>query len=163
MIKGIVKIYENQKLVVEKANLVVNGGLEVLALVLGAKPRGEVVVAVGTSDTTAAITDTSLTQKVDVRLETTSVVEGDYKIVFSYKIPFLTDANGKTLKELGLFMGGKLFSRVVLDEPIAKTQDSQYSGTWTIQISRYMPPEVNYVVDQENNPVVDEVGNLVIK
>lgn len=162
MIKGIVKIYKDKVLLTHQHNLVVNGGLEVLAQVLAAKNRGEVQVAVGTSDATAQITDTSLTERVNVVVESSTVSEEEFKIVFSYKIPFLTDANGKTIKELGLFMGDKLFSRVILDEPIAKTQDSQYSGTWAIQISRYMPEEVDYVVDENKNPVVDETGNLVI-
>lgn len=117
----------------EADNLVVNGGRSGAAQLLGGTGTNKEVtqIAFGTSGTAAAPTDADLTDKFIKAIDSISYPQTG-AVQFSWTLDF-AEANGKNIREFGLFnAANELFSRKVR-EVIEKTSDIRIEGTWTIQ------------------------------
>ena len=114
-------------------NLIVDAGYaaatQSLAGVAGAAITS---VQVGTSTTQPAPSDTAITGAVQIPVE--SVGYPDFAARFNFSIDANT-ANGMSIAEWGLItQDGRLFSRIVRDEIIAKTDAIEILGAWTINL-----------------------------
>lgn len=124
----------------EDNNLVVNTGRTNLVKLMGGDPAGVVVdtIAVGTSNTPASVSDTSLTGAFTKALNTGVGQANSYTtntVTFEYQID-TTEANGMTIWEFGLMTGtGILIARKVLSASIAKTSSFAITGTWTLTVT----------------------------
>lgn len=116
----------------QENNLVVSGGRNNLAALLGGSLGGEAVTRIGFGDSgaAAALTDTALVNPIYKDLDSATIV-GTGRLELGWTLD-TTEGNGKTIREFGLFRsGGALFARKAR-EPIAKTSDIRLTGTWTI-------------------------------
>lgn len=114
-------------------NLVVNGGKDNLAKLLGGSGAVASKMGVGTSGTAAAVTDTALTATTYSN-NLTGHTFGTNAVTFSYLFT-TSEANGITIREMGLLTSGNvLLARKVLDNPIVKNNTFGIDGTWTITV-----------------------------
>ena len=116
-----------------QSNLIVNTGYTAAAQSLAGVSGAAIVnVQVGTSTTTTAPTDTAITNAVQVPV--VSVEYPDFAVRFNFQIN-ANQANGMSIAEWGLITAdGRLFSRLVRDEIIAKTDAIEILGAWTINL-----------------------------
>ena len=115
-------------------NLITNLGYKAAAQGMAEALAGAQIksVQVGTSTTVPALTDTAITGGVSVPI--TSITYPDGAMVFEFSIGSGV-ANGMNIVEFGLFtQDGRLFSRLVRDEIIAKTADFTILGSWKINL-----------------------------
>lgn len=118
-----------------KNMIVVNGFYDIVRLLGTQGGAGITKFGVGTSDTPAEETDTSLSNQ-QTKLIDSNVIEASQKaITYNFDIE-TSEYNGTTINEFGLFYvdngNDTLFSRRVLDAPIVKTINIAITGTWTI-------------------------------
>lgn len=120
----------------EDNNLVVTLGHGNIAQLLGGNPAGLAIskIALGTSGTTPALTDTAITGAFSKAI--TGVAYPDANSVrFSWEID-ATEANGMTIREFGLLTSGDvLCARKIRDGEIVKTSAVRLVGTWKITIN----------------------------
>jgi hypothetical protein len=144
----VIKIYRGDKLLsTEKIdNLIVNGGKNALANLLGSNGTGKNIAAVGIGDgnAVATATDTGLTNAVTVTLDETRIATGLEAedgstfdaaniVQFHFTFPKAT-AVGLEVKEYGLFCSdGTMFSRIVRGASFIKTDIDSIRGFWQIQ------------------------------
>ena len=115
---------------------VINGLRNVLAGQSPGVPRAT-HLAVGTSATAARTADTDLGNEA-WRGAVTSVDHATDYIVRFRTFLATADANGNTIREIGLFSaasGGVLIARAVLGAPIQKTASKSYTIVYTINLS----------------------------
>ena len=127
---------------IEKHNLVTTLGKNLVRDMLGMASgiTGLNYIAMGTDDTAAAITDTTLGDE-EHRDVYTDTLYDTAKVTFKYYLDSST-ANGVTLSEAGLFGdnasatpdSGTLFARVVHTD-IVKTSSVAVTYSWDITIS----------------------------
>lgn len=126
----------------EYENLVVNGGLDNLAKLLGGDTTNGKKIdtgAVGTSGTAAALTDTALTGAFTRALNgTTDYAAVTYpalgQVRFAYTI-LSTEANGTAINEVGLInTAGALNARKVLTTTVNKTSAIVLEIDWVIKL-----------------------------
>lgn len=121
---------------VELKNMIVVNGFYNIVRLLGNQGGASITkFGVGTSDTPAQESDTSLSNQ-QIKLLESNVIESDQKsITYNFDIE-TAQFNGMTINEFGLFYvddgNNVLFSRRVLDSPIIKTVNIAITGTWTI-------------------------------
>lgn len=129
------RIYRNGVLEEEDKdhNLIVTAGRSKLAKLLGGGYAGAINrIGVGTGSTPAADGDKGLTNAVYIPVS--SVEYGDAKVRFNFVIGS-SDANGMSIRELGLFFAdGTIFSRRVRKSVIGKEDDLQITGYWEIYL-----------------------------
>ena len=116
-----------------RRNLIVATGYAAAAQALaGVAGAAITAVRVGTSTSPPATTDTAITNAVQVPV--VSVEYPDSAVQFNFQINANT-ANGLNIAEWGLITAdGRLFSRMVRDEIIAKTDAIEILGNWTINL-----------------------------
>ena len=114
-------------------NLIVDAGYAATAQSLaGVAGAAITYVQVGTSTTQHAPSDTAITEPVQIPI--ISVEYPDFAARFNFQIDANT-ANGMSIAEWGLITrDGRLFSRIVRDEIIAKTDAIEILGAWTINL-----------------------------
>jgi len=114
-------------------NLIVDIGYAAAAQALAGVSGSEIVnVRVGTSTAHPAPSDTTITDAVTVPV--TTVEYPDFAVRFNFQINANT-ANGINIAEWGLItQDGRLFSRLVRDEIIAKSDAIEILGAWTINL-----------------------------
>lgn len=116
---------------ITQENLIVNVGKQALAYLLGSANSNKKVVEIGfgTSGVGAAGADTYLTNNYQKALD--GVTYSGTSVVFAYSLG-LSENNGITIREFGLFTDDDtLFSRITRNA-INKTSDIRLTGTWTI-------------------------------
>ena len=136
-VKGNLKLVltskDGSKKTIEKSNLIVQGGLQLLLDVLSTALSKPILtkVKIGNGDTAPNLSQTSL-QGADQYSTTVEFGDvDDYKVRGFFVIPY-NAFNGKTIKEFGLFTESNvLFSRVLLG-PIDKDETIQISGYWDL-------------------------------
>lgn len=134
--KGILqyRVWRGDTLVFEETgyNLVVGGGREAIAKLIGGDGTGKQIVefAVGEGSSSPVDADTALTNEfVKAINNVTYPVTGTAQVEFSLET---TDANGLDITEFGLYCDdGTLFSRKVVPT-ISKTSDIRIEATWKI-------------------------------
>jgi hypothetical protein len=143
-IKGHIKIYNKNKLIYEKNNLVVDDGLEqVIALLEGTSVIPIDGIEIGDSNTPAVETQTTLISPLsDLKSILKSSTGNVLTCIGGW---FAGEATG-TWAELGLWTGvwsdpttfikHKLISRVVLDPVVVKAAGTELSVNWTITAER---------------------------
>ena len=118
---------------IEEKNLVVNGGRNSTAALLGGNGANKQVtqIAFGTSATLPSLPDSDLTGKF-IKAITTATYPQTGAVQFEWVLDYL-EANGLAIREFGLFSADNtLFSRKTRDL-ISKTSYIRLEGTWTIQ------------------------------
>jgi hypothetical protein len=118
----------------EDKNLVVNAGrtsmTRLLAQAAVSADKRITKIAFGTSGTTPAVGDTSITSPTVLPLDSFSYPDA-LSVSFAWSLGF-NDAVGVTIREFGLLSeDDTLFARKTR-EGIAKTSDIRLEGTWTI-------------------------------
>lgn len=116
--------------VVDK-NLVVNLGKQSLATLLGSADADKRVAQIGfgTSNAPTAGTDSNLENLFIKALD--GVSYSGTSVLFQYALE-LTENNGVTIREFGLYtLDDTLFSRLVRN-PINKTNEIRLTGSWKI-------------------------------
>jgi len=114
-------------------NLVVNAGRNSAARLVGGSGANKEItqIAFGTSGTSPSPTDADLTDKFIKAIDSVAYPQTG-AVEFSWTLGF-SEANGKSIREFGLFnTANELFSRKTRDV-IEKTSDIEINGTWTIQ------------------------------
>lgn len=122
---------------VAQANVVTNVGrnkfASLIAQDISAFPSH---IGIGTDNTAATATDTTLGTEVDRNALTSDSASAG---VITYKAFFSkSEANGNTIAEVGLFdaaSSGNMFCRSVLSSTVAKTASVSLSITWTITLA----------------------------
>lgn len=146
-------------------NCIVDAGLEAMALLMtGAAHEGFKIAAAytdhqRTADEIYNLKD--LSSKSFVKTDPALISEDEPRVKIPYECDFLMANELEAVNEMGLFLGDTLFSRVPVKE-IIKTEDVRFSGTWNIKVIEYEPVTENYVVDEQDNVVVDQQGLIVI-
>lgn len=128
---------DGQRETVAQSNVVTNVGrnkfASLIAQDISAFPSH---IGIGTDDTAADVTDTTLGAEVDRNALTSDSANAG---VVTYKAFFSkSEANGSTIAEVGLFdasSSGNMFCRSILTTPVAKTASVSLSITWTITLA----------------------------
>lgn len=137
-IKGQVQIrlIENGKLIrtIDVQNLVVTAGkLSMAKLLCGSSVTIVDGIGVGTSSAVPDLSDTALTGLVLKAIDGFTSPSSNF-VEFEWSFDY-TEANGITIRELGLYTDESgtpvLFSRIAID-PVAKTSALRLEGTWKI-------------------------------
>lgn len=117
----------------EDRNLIVNSGYLALFSGLGGIANKNIVkVQCGTNGTNPVVTDTTITNAVDLTINTFTPSSNNLIIKFQLGA---NDANGMTIAEFGLICAdGTLFSRKSW-QPFLKIADLSVEGTWTIKLA----------------------------
>lgn len=144
----VIKIYRGDKLLsTEKIdNLIVNGGKNALANLLGNNGAGKHIATVGIGEGAdpPAAEDTVLTESVTVSISETRIATGleaedgslfDAPNIVQFHFNFdKATGNGIAIREYGLFCAdGTLFSRIVRAAAFVKTDIDAIRGFWQIQ------------------------------
>jgi len=87
-------------------------------------------VGVGTNGAVPDPADTALTEAYTRAIDSHSFPEPG-KITFEWTI-HESEANGKTLREIGLLAGATLCARKVFTTPVDKEDDVKVTGSWTL-------------------------------
>lgn len=113
-------------------NLVVNSGLNLLRdALLNGSVSPITKIGFGTNDTVAELANTGLVSEL-FKDNLLSVTAAPQSLVCQYYLNEFT-GNGQTLREAGLFTTSNvLYARVVLPEPIEKSNLVTASFTWTL-------------------------------
>lgn len=131
-----IKVYDKDGNLVQQAterNLIVNGGRNSLARLLGGAGAGKQIATIGfgTNGTAASPPDSALTGAFVKAVSAVSYPQTG-AVKFDWLLDY-ADANGTAIREFGLIASdGTLFSRKVRDL-ISKTAEIQIQGSWTIQ------------------------------
>ncbi len=127
--------HKSGKLLYEEVadNLIVNVGKQSLASLLGGQSGSSnkrvAKIGFGTSGATPAGANTSLENAFVKVLD--SVDYSGTSVIFGYALE-LSENNGTTIREFGLYsLDDTMFSRIVRN-PITKTADIRIAGTWKI-------------------------------
>lgn len=132
---GEVKILLNNKVVVQKKNLIVQVGKNFLAnAVISNSTSPFVAIAVGTGTTAATVNDTTLQSEIYRSVYTSSSVVGN---VITLTSVFSAGVATGSLSEAGIFnnavSGGTMLSHVVFST-ISKLSVDTLTLTWTITV-----------------------------
>ena len=121
-------------LVRTQRNLIVDGGYAAAAQSLAGVAGAAITrVRVGESTTEPQPGDTAIAAPFET-VQITGVDYPDFAVCFNFSINADT-ANGINIAEWGLITAdGRLFSRLVRDEIIAKTNAIEILGAWTINL-----------------------------
>lgn len=135
-----VKVYKDGKLfsTFSEHNIIVNSALfNTVKLIAGDSGASYITkLGVGTNGNPPSYTDADLQDKY-IRGLVGYVLENDQKSVTFNFVLDTDEANGKTLREIGLFCENEiLFSRRVFPNPIEKTVNIALEGTWTITLNQ---------------------------
>jgi hypothetical protein len=114
-------------------NLVLNSAFFQMARLLAGNVTGRSITKIGfgTGGATPSPTDTALTNQY---LRNVSGYEypGNSQVKINWVLP-TDEANGKAIKEFGLFTtDNTIFSRIVLEEAVPKQAAFSIEGSWTI-------------------------------
>lgn len=119
-------------------NLVVDAGLNLirdrLANASGSYPTH---LAVGTSATAVSAAQTAMVAEVFRNSLTEAIASTSKQVQFKYYLAS-GEANGNTLREIGLFSassGGTMVARAVLASPITKNSSTTVTFSWTLNLS----------------------------
>ena len=114
-------------------NLIVDAGYAAAAQSLaGVAGAAITYVQAGTSTTSPAPSDTAITGAFQIPI--ISVEYPDFAVRFNFQMN-ANQANGMNIAEWGLITAdGRLFSRLVREEIIAKTDAIEILGAWTINL-----------------------------
>lgn len=116
----------------EDNNLIVNGGRDAIADLIGSGDADKVVdtISFGTNGSSPVLTDNAITGAFDKGVNgVTYPATG--KVQFAWSLE-LAENNGVTIREYGLKTNdGTLFARKIRSE-INKTSSIRLEGTWTI-------------------------------
>jgi hypothetical protein len=119
---------------VKEENLVVDGGRQSITALLASGDTDKIIskISFGTSDTAATVEDTSITSPFTKAIGTATFPDSK-SVRFAWSLG-LSEANGKTIMEIGLLTADDtLFSRKVRNSPIVKTSDIQITdASWTL-------------------------------
>lgn len=121
--------------VYEEKNLVVTLGKTNVTKLLGGDAAGKKIskIAIGTSNTAPAITDTTLTGMFSKNITSVSYPDSN-SVLFSWTLE-TTEGNGITIREFGLLNDdGVLCARKVRTD-IVKTSAVKLVGSWKISIN----------------------------
>lgn len=123
--------------VIEQSNVVTNVGRNRFAkLIAQDTSTFPGWIGIGTDNTAADVTDTTLGAEVDRNALTSDSANSG---VITYKAFFSkSEANGNTIAEVGLFdaaSSGNMFCRSILSSTVAKTSSVSLSITWTITLA----------------------------
>lgn len=119
----------------EEKNLVVTLGKTNITKLLGGDAAGKKIskIAIGTSNTAPAITDTALTGMFSKDIAGVTYPDGN-SVLFSWTLE-TTEGNGITIREFGLLNdSGVLCARKVRTD-IVKTSAVKLVGSWKISIN----------------------------
>lgn len=112
-------------------NLIVNGGYNAVARLLGGDVTGRSInrIAFGDNGTAPAEDNTSLTNPVFKTVAPSYPSTGE--VAFAWELDY-SEANGKNIREFGLFcVNNTMFSRKARSV-IQKTADIRLEGTWRV-------------------------------
>jgi hypothetical protein len=129
-----IKVFDRAGNLVQHAverNLIVNGGYNALARLLGGDVANRSIdrIAFGDNGTAPAEGNTGLTNP--IYKEVTPSYPSTGEVAFAWELDY-AEGNGKNIREFGLFtVGTVLFSRKARSV-IAKTSDIRLEGTWRV-------------------------------
>jgi len=131
----VLNVYRRGELIerVEETNLIVNGSKQVHAKLLGGDVEDQSIttIAFGTNGTEPAAGNTTLTDAYTKAVDTITYPETN-QVAFGFSLG-ADEANGKAIKEFGLFTaGGTLYARKVRSAALNKESDITLSGSWII-------------------------------
>ena len=134
-LKGEIEILLNDKVVLEKKNLIVQVGKNFLAsAIINSSTSPFVAIAIGTNSTPAGIGDTTLGTELVRAAYTTSSVSAN---VVSLSRSFAAGTGTGTITEAGIFnnatSGGTMLSHVVFSA-IGKSANDSLTINWTITV-----------------------------
>jgi hypothetical protein len=134
-LKGEIEILLNDKVVLEKKNLIVQVGKNFLAsAIINSSTSPFVAIAIGTSSTPAGVNDTTLGTELVRAAYTTSSVSAN---VVSLSRAFAAGTGTGTITEAGIFnnatSGGTMLSHVVFSA-IGKSANDSLTINWTITV-----------------------------
>lgn len=146
-------------------NCIVDAAFEAMALLMTGAVHKGFKIAVAYTDHPRTAEEIynlkDLSSKYVVKTDPAVVAEDEPRVKVPYECDFLMANELEAVNEMGLFLGDILFSRVPVKE-IIKTEDVRFTGTWNIKVIEYEPATENYVVDEQDNVVVDQLGLIVI-
>lgn len=119
-------------------NIIVNGALLATVKLLGNtdSPSPVTKIAFGTSATSPAYTDASITNPYTKDLDDVHIESNNTSVTFDFSLGTAED-NGVTIAEIGLLCtDGTLFARRVFPSAIVKNVNVALEGTWTITIAQ---------------------------
>lgn len=134
-LKGEIEILLNDKVVLEKKNLIVQVGKNFLAsAIINSSASPFVAIAIGTNSTPAGVNDTTLGTELVRAAYTTSSVSTN---VVSLSNTFAAGTGTGTITEAGIFnnatSGGTMLSHVVFSA-IGKSANDSLTINWTITV-----------------------------
>lgn len=132
------KVFENGKLVqtIDDRNLVVTLGHQNMARIIGGHASGKKIekISVGTSGTTPALGDTTITGAFTKAIDSATYPDTQ-SVLFSFDIDN-DEANDMTIREFGLLnTDDVLCARKVRTGEIIKTSAIRLVGTWKLTFS----------------------------
>lgn len=133
-----IQVFENDVLIknIQENNLVVTLGKTNIAKLMGGDAAGKAItkIAVGTSNTIAAVGDSVITGMFSKALSGVTYPDAQ-SVQFAFDISN-DEANGMTIREFGLLnTDNVLCARKVRDTEIVKTNAIRLVGTWKITIN----------------------------
>jgi hypothetical protein len=134
-LKGEIEILLNDKVVLEKKNLIVQVGKNFLAsAIINSSTSPFVAIAIGTNSTPAGVSDTTLGTELIRAAYTSSSVSTN---VVSLSKSFAAGVGTGTITEAGIFnnatSGGTMLSHVVFSA-IGKSANDSLTINWTITV-----------------------------
>jgi hypothetical protein len=134
-LKGEIEILLNDKVVLEKKNLIVQVGKNFLAsAIINSSTSPFVAIAIGTNSTPAGVNDTTLGTELIRAAYTSSSVSTN---VVSLSKAFAAGVGTGTITEAGIFnnatSGGTMLSHVVFSA-IGKSANDSLTINWTITV-----------------------------
>ena len=119
-------------------NLVVDSGLNLIRdRLAGTSSLYVTHLAVGTSATAASAAQTAMVAEMFRNSLTQTISSTSKQIQFKYYLS-ASEANGNTLREIGLFTAsssGTMVARAVLASPIVKNTSTTVTFSWTLNLS----------------------------
>ena len=119
-------------------NLVVDAGLNLIRDRLAGTSSAYVThLAVGTNAAAVTALQTTLSTEVFRNVLTQTITSSTKTVQFKLYLA-ANEANGNTLREIGLFTastGGTMYARALLASPIVKNSSTTVTFTWTTNLS----------------------------
>lgn len=119
-------------------NLVVDAGLNLIRDRLAGTSSAYVThLAVGTNAAAVTALQTTLSTEVFRNVLTQTITSSTKTVQFKLYLA-ANEANGNTLREIGLFTastGGTMYARALLASPIVKNASTTVTFTWTTNLS----------------------------
>jgi hypothetical protein len=119
-------------------NLVVDAGLNLIRDRLAGTSSASVThLAVGTNAAAVTALQTTLSTEVFRNVLTQTITSSTKTVQFKLYLA-ANEANGNTLREIGLFTastGGTMYARALLASPIVKNASTTVTFTWTTNLS----------------------------